>query len=354
MDVNLQEKEEKAPNLPILANSATFGEGVHKFVFGNVVNFWINLGISAGFTYFVKHSKTPIFGASNPDAFYNKTVNGVNSLVSRIPGISEGKARGTSKAMADALLLTTGGTVVMWPSIWLGEKFKAPMVKALDRLRYGKDAVENDPSLQYRHMKLDTERKPTALGAFISRFVAMAVVQVAAFFAGHSENFINNAGKKHDIGPLKKFPGVDPLAEKIGDGIGHGMVTVFPEQSEKLNAKLFQKNYGAADVPNASNTGRAIQDFSKYVSIDTLYTLLTALSIGPIVGLLKKLPGMSYDPQKAKKAEAPARTPAATATASTRVITQREEEESTAPKIQVSEIRHDERLHAAHHHGVTA
>ena len=291
-------------DLPKGAREKTYGERIHARIFDSYLNFWVNLFASAAFTHWVLHSKSPFFGKSSPFEFHKN----FTEVVRRNFFKSMEMARGTKAAsvIADATALTITGNLVMIPSLWIGGKVKTSMVTSLDRSHYGKEAVENDEHIRYRHALLATSPRPTLLGAVIGRVGSTVAVQLSARFFGIYDNLLKapvgtQLTKLTGINWLEHFPGVDYASTRIGRGIGSAMTNEFPSIRNFTNNLAKRANYGwspeqvAAGATGVYNT--ALQDFTKYVALDTMYTAIASTVAMPIINTVKQvIPGLTYRP----------------------------------------------------------
>lgn len=291
----------------------TFGEKAYSGIFDWGINFGVNLVLSAAFTHYVKHASKPIWkNASFGKGFFHeapeKAFENVRNWMQRTTKFSEN----TAARMADALTLTTAGTVVMIPSVWLGAKIKADFVQSLDNWRYGKDAVENDSWLQARHDQIEHGPKPTLIGAVVGRAGTMAAVQLTAATIGSNTNLLKKLGDSTNINWLKNFEGLDHYSKKIGHAAGTAITDAMPEASVKLDryARRIGFHHSAEQI-TADNklsthtpyTG-ALADFSRYTALDTMYTAVTMFTIHPIINAAKSvLPGMTYSDTPKEKPE---------------------------------------------------
>jgi hypothetical protein len=345
--------EDKKPTESVL-QSRTFGERAHSAIFEFGLNFALNLAVSAGFTYWVKHSTRPFgfknafkpegaahgrfYSSNSPMAFYESVVDGIakTPLLKTIQDDTKRLQR--SKTMADVLLLTTGGHAVMIPSVWLGEKFKTPIVEGLDNLYYGKETVANDEGIQARHHAIETAEKPTFANSVLSRMGTVFATQTTAFVIGNKSNFITNAFKSTKVPVLSQFHGLEEIAENVGRVSGNALEFIMPVKAKGLNAKLRTKGYSfsheqveglfpekhfdgftradrisafeslrtnTSPIPGNPHYESAFPDFGKYLALDTIYTAVTALTIYPFIKAFKAmLPGMSYTQEPKEKPSA--------------------------------------------------
>lgn len=270
-----------------------------------------------------------------------------------------------SKVMADGLTLTSAGTFVMIPGVWMAEKMKSKFVRAVDGMHYGA-ANDTDQSLVDAHARLDAAKKPTFLGYAFGRIGSMAAVQLTGYAIGHDEfNAIKWVGKKTGIKPLQSFQGVDKLSGTIGDALGSAAAASSPALSQKTNAFLSRTghNWSPAQVEAGEAIGtynRGLQDFGKYLGLDTLYTAITAATIVPFVGFLKRnVPGMSYRDKQSQPR--PENTPATQAVATAysaptarETVSRSEAPRTDVPHIRVSDIRGEGRMAHPEQREVTA
>lgn len=317
----------------------TFGEKAYSGVFDWGINFGVNLALSAAFTHYVKHSSKPIWkNASFGKGFFHeapeKAFENVRHWMQKTTGFSDN----TAARMADALTLTTAGTVVMIPSVWLGAKIKDSFVSSLDNWWYGKDIAQNDAWIQARHEKIENEPKATLAGAIVGRVGTMAAVQITAATIGSNTNMFKKLGDKTNIKWLQGFEGLDYYSKKIGHAAGTAIADAMPKASlradkfavkhhfvysidqahETLDGLNIHKNGAkfllSKDTPeylnefnNIRNHGvysGALADYSRYTALDTMYTAVTMFTIHPIINAVKSIiPGMTYNNPPKEKPE---------------------------------------------------
>ncbi len=291
----------------------TFGEKAYSGIFDWGINFGVNLFLSAAFTHYVKHASKPIWkGASFGKGFFHEApeaaFNNVRNWMQKTTGFSEN----TAARMADALTLTTAGTVVMIPSVWLGAKIKDDFVNSLDNWWYGKDVAKNDAWIQARHEQIENGPKPTLIGAVVGRVGTMAAVQLTAATVGSNTNMLKKLGDKTNIGWLKKFEGLDYYSKKIGHAAGTAITDAMPEASAKLDRYAQKIGFHhsaeqlAADSKLTTHTPYTgtLSDYTRYTSLDTMYTAVTMYTIHPIINAAKSfIPGMTYTDEPKKKPE---------------------------------------------------
>jgi hypothetical protein len=308
----------------------TQGEKFYDMVFNTGINFALNLTVSAMFSHWVKNSTKPVWKdapfakeilSRSPIAAYETIVGKLQKAPFMATFKSDASKREVASKMADLLVLTTPGWAVMVPSVWLGEKFKSDIVHAIDKQHYGREETQPD-WVRQRHDTINNGKKPTFLGAFVGRAGTVGMTQLTAYTIGSEKNIFNYLGEKGNVGFLKQFRGLDNWAGKAGDAIGGTIAKTAPELSKTTNKSLrnigfsFSHEQIEAAKPALKGDFEAIervrraggktriggklyenglQDFSKYVALDTLYTVVTSATIGPIVSFLKEhVPGMAY------------------------------------------------------------
>lgn len=316
MDLNEQTNQQETQDVTPERLPKTYGEKKYDFIFGTVINFWVNLLSSAAFTYWVSHSTSKIKLPFSPEAKapseYQKEMADWLSETAALKGINNQQERHErAYSMVNLFTLLMPGNVIMIPSVWLGAKFKKPIVEYFDRQHYD-DATLHSDEIQARHDVVETEERPTLFGAIVGRLGTIGATQTVARFIGSEGNFISKFGKKQGIGMLEKFPGVDPLADKIGITIGDGIHSLAPETVENINENFAKRGYHwspqqqkAATETGAPLTGRydkTVQNFLRYMTADTVYTFVTSNTIHPFLNLVKKfIPGMTYKPTLAPR-----------------------------------------------------
>ena len=326
MNEDVQNPEtEKAPTLSPFAQDKTYGEQKYDFIFGTLINFWLNLGVSALFTYWISHSQNVL---KNP--FTKKEITNFKGDVLGSPSQVQGKIAegihdwGIMKVFDDTvhesgqasnrqkyatnaagvMTLVTGGHFVLIPSVWLGAKIKAPLVEWFDRRHYGAEAMEA-PDIKARHAALAIEERPTFFGAVIGRIGSVVATQVTSYTIGNPSNIITWLGGKLNSSGLKKFTGIDHISGVIGDKAGEAITELMPSTSQNFDAHLVKNNNSwsnqqvekNASLPSQTYHG-AFKHISKYTAQDVLYTAVTSATIMPIINALKHyIPGMTYTPK---------------------------------------------------------
>lgn len=316
MDHDPQKKADDTPVISPLAKDKTYGERWYHSVFDWGLNYWTNLLASAGFSQYAEHATRPIKlwgmkeAASPRDIQQNlagwlRAHDPMMKSLQRKLESSEGLAKATeviaerSMARARSLTLLMPGFLVVIPTVWLGAKIKPWFVETLDKRHYGDEAM-TDPTLQARHEAIRAEARPTFLGAFIGRMGTMLAVQFTAQAVGSRNNFVNKIGEKYNNESLKKF-GIDPLTESVGNSLGGAMPLAV---RERYNGFARRRGFDWSEEQRLAlgKTGpysTATEDLGRFVAADTVYTLVTALTIHPVLKLLQYVPFMSYKPKVA-------------------------------------------------------
>lgn len=302
----------KAPYL-----QKTLGEKLYSGVFDWGINFGVNLFVSAAFTQYVTHSKVPIwksvpFGGKwlkqssifnhSPEVAYNHVRSGIGRGLKAISFGAFDPAP-VAKVMADALTLTTAGSVIMIPSVWLGAKCKAGFVNAVDTLWYGHGNEETAAWLGARHEHVATEPKATLAGAIIGRIGTIGAVQLTSATLGANANLIKKLGNSEGIRWMQKFDGIDTISKTIGETAGYTLTKAAPKLSAKFNryANSIGFEFSADQLSQRTHLGAnpqyntALADYTRYTALDTMYTFVTMGTIHPIINAVKKvIPGMTY------------------------------------------------------------
>ena len=316
MDRNEQKiATEKAPMRSPFAEEKSYGEKKFDRIFGTLTNFWANLLLSGVFSFWVKHSRNPI-----KLPFVEKEFVSLNEWQSRLINRLDGHAvmksienpvirHKRSEAIVNLFTLLIPGHFIMIPSVWLGSKFKEPLVRHWDKKHYGAEAMEH-PDMVARHLTLATEDKPTFFGAVVGRLGTVAATTATARIIGSEENWANVLGEKINSGALKRFKGMDPVASEVGSEIGGIMEKLAPKRIKALNNHFAANGYtwseaqikdvalGKSSLPVAGPYTHGVDDASRYIAQDVMYTFITSAGIHPIMRLLNKvLPGMKYTPK---------------------------------------------------------
>jgi hypothetical protein len=303
-----------------LANDKTYGERKYNLVFNHLINFWLNLSVSAMFTYWVTHSIKPIKlpfreklipAPSEIQQIITRFIHGLSPMnffgpksEYDIHNPSSSQRATAANTLSNVLTLVTAGHFIMIPSVWLGAKIKAPFVEYFNRRHYG-DAAMEDPSLVARHKAIEMEERPTLLGAIFGRIGTVFATQFTGYTIGNSMNVVGLAGRKFNIPGLRDFPGIDAIAETAGNKLGEVAMERAPGWTANLDETLRENGYSWSkrqlmDKPERASIPyrRAPLHFGKYLAQDVLYTFVTAGTIAPAINFLKKyLPGMTYMPK---------------------------------------------------------
>lgn len=317
MNETEQTKKEEKPIISPLANEKTYGERVHSRIFNWGLNYWVNLLASAGFSHWASNStqeiKVPGFEKATPRTHQENLgkwisnqwfMRGYKERQIAEHGLEKGLQNLGKRgfAMAESLTLLLPGFAVVLPSIYLGAKLKPWFVQTLNRWHYGNEAMD-DPSLKARHEAIAAAEQPTMLGTVFARLATVGAVQLSAKFIGSESNTVNWLGKKIGNQTMQEFKGINPLAESIGIGVGNAMPARLQENANRYAQKIGLSWSNAQMGRKLSGTyNQALQDILKYVSMDTIYTAVSALSIHPALQLLRHIPGMSHKPKHAANA----------------------------------------------------
>jgi hypothetical protein len=148
----------------------------------------------------------------------------------------------------------------------------------------------------------------------------MGAVYLTGYTLGHNtSNIATWAGKKLSLPTLNKFKGIDEYSGIIGDAIGSSVSRIAPEFSKRVTQHLIKKGIwlseeqfmqlparqkagldfnGIMRIPLAQRENlypSALQDYAKYVGMDTLYTMITAVTVKPVINLARHIiPGLTY------------------------------------------------------------
>lgn len=291
------------------ANCKTFGEKFYSGVFDWGINFGVNLVVSAAFTQWVKHGSNPVW----KNAPFGKTVfqqspenayHTVRKAIQNTTGFGPEPAR----IMADALTLTTAGSAVMVPSVWLGAKVKSAFVQTVDNWWYGKNSA-NDPWIEHRHDVVDDAPKASLFGAVVGRAGTMAAVQLSAATLGSNKNLLSWVGKTSNSSWLQKFEGLDHYSKTIGNAAGTAFSDAMPNVSKRLDIFTRGRNFVHSTEQIKINPALAKQpytgalaDYTRYTALDTMYTIVTMGTIHPIINAVKSyIPGITYKERTQRK-----------------------------------------------------
>lgn len=302
-----QDKHSESSAISPLVKDKTYGERVYNAVFNQGINFWANLLLSAGFSLYAANYRHKIKlpsmkEAATPSDIQNKFINRIeNSWIIKSMKTDDAVAKNKrATAISEVFTLLIPGHLIMIPSVWLGAKIKPAFVRYFDNKHYGENA-EQDPSILYRHQMIDAEAKPTLLGATVGRIGTMMTTTTASRLIGSESNVLNKIGEKHDIAALKDFKGLNPIAKQFGEVMGGGATREIKAVARANNkfSKAFtwseaQKKDAVLRGTTLGEYKQGIQDYTGFVAMDTLYTLVTASVIHPIMAVLRHVPGMTY------------------------------------------------------------
>lgn len=382
MDPNEQKKGNNTNVISPLANDKTFGEKVFHGVFDIGINFGVNLLVSAGFTYWVNHSLTPVKlpfmrEPLRPAQIQLNVERGIGRLIGAHGGPDSFGSK-AAKSMAGVATLTAAGHAVMIPSVWLGAKIKAPMVRWLNAWHYGQDAME-DPSIKARHDALEIEERPTLFGTVVGRFGTILATQTTAYLVGHNDNIVRLGAEMAGFKWANKFQGIDAATEAVGNRVGGMLAESMPNVASRINTatrngtprfgysynqiaaapRLEDTAYGAPAFANGETNpyGGFFEHFGRYVTSDILYTAVTSVTITPAINFLKHyIPGMTYTPKSAERMQPAAREQAEKL--NVKPVTIRSEvdgvEKSDIPQISITSISHLDRVADAPQREVSA
>ncbi|MBN8542960.1 MAG: hypothetical protein J0M34_01700 [Alphaproteobacteria bacterium] len=195
-------------------------------------------------------------------------------------------------------------------------------------------------------LTMGTSRLIGSEGNFIHGFgKAIKAGDIKPLAGSKAANYVGNA--------LEQFPGVNPIAGNIGTEIGTVINRMLPQSWSKGIVKFFSKHdyswsndqmkraahdladtnlvakaqagsesakatlveaektligkpfleaakHGKPSKDVINNYDQPLQNFSKYISMDVLYTLITATAVHPVLNLLGFIPGMKYTPKNAE------------------------------------------------------
>jgi hypothetical protein len=339
MDKTKQKKPEEAPVVSPLANEKTYGERVYSRVFDWGLNYWTNLLASAGFSQWVEHSSKPfkipllMKESASPlevqqglakvirdhDPFMKRFI---RTISAENPSAAEGVIIERSMERARSLTLLVPGFFVMIPAVWLGAKIKPMFVEWLNKRHYGEEAMD-DPSLQARHQAIAAEVRPTFLGTVFARLATVFAVQAVAQTIGSDHNLLNKAGEALNNKPLQQI-GINKVTKHVGEVLGQSVPAkgraIFNRfarrhglgySEEQVNAEIVRLKSEAEKLGQTYTADRdavrkglgiykrASEDLGRFIVADTVYTLVTALTIRPFVKMLSHIPFMSYKPKVA-------------------------------------------------------
>lgn len=286
-----------------LAKDKTYGEKVYDRIFNVGLNFWLNLLLSGAFTFWVKHYEKPIWGEGTMlgklGIGKKLSAKGISNLRelhhAKVEQIAESAFMKSdllkldthelrvkrAESVVNVFTLQIPGHAIVIPSVTLGAKYKASIVKYFNRKHYGDEAMES-PDLVARHHAIAVGERPTVLGAVVGRIGGMLINMGLGSIIGSENNLLNKAG-------VKNFKGIDPTAGKIGEEMGHVAGKIAPTAIGKTNKWFLRSGFD-------KNT--SINDLGRFIAQDVMYTISTSRTIYPVVSAARKLlPGMTYKPK---------------------------------------------------------
>lgn len=309
-----QKKNVEEQQLSPLAKDPTYGEKMYARIFNVGLNFWVNLLASGAFSFWVKHSNNSfkVFGKEfeSLNKWQDRKIQWLEKT-SIMKSLEPQLRRDRAEAIVNVFTLLIPGHFIMIPSVWLGAKFKAPIVKYFNRKHYGNEAMES-PDLVARHHAIETAERPTLMGTTIARFSTAFINMGIARAIGSEDNLINKFAEKHNLPESVKKFGMDPTADRIGIKIGDAIHDMAPAATDKWNKHFENNGYNWSsqqrrdfakgkfphDVNKPYNMG--VDNLTRYVVQDVMYTVFTASLISPVIKVLKKIvPGMTYTPKSA-------------------------------------------------------
>jgi hypothetical protein len=303
MDKTVQKKENEKPTLSPLAKDKTYGERMYHRIFDVGINFWLNLILSGVFTFWVRHYEKPIWGEGTMlgklGIGKKLSAKGISNLRelhhAKVEQIAEGAFMKSSllnldshelrakraESVVNVFTLQIPGHFIVIPSVTIGAKYKASIVRYFNRKHYGDEAMQS-PELIARHHAIEAEERPTFLGAVMGRLGGMFVNMGLSSLIGSPNNLLNKMGAKN-------FKGIDPVAGRIGEHMGNVARDISPQAIEKTD-RWFMRN--------GFDKGTSINDLGRFISQDVMYTISTSSTIYPVVNFLRKhIPGMTYKPK---------------------------------------------------------
>lgn len=357
MEVKQQDSKTQIDDVSPLVRDKTYGERMYDTVFNKGINFWVNLLTSAAFSLWAASSRTKIklpgmHEAATPSVVQTKLIDRVENsfIIKSMKNAMPETKRQRAVAVSEVFTLLLPGHLIMIPSVWLGAKIKPAFVRWFDKRHYG-DNAEADPSIKYRHELVDAEARPTLLGATVGRLGTMATTMTVSRLIGSENSAINK------VKGMEKFPGLNQVAYRTGSIVGEGLEQEV-QSINRLNTRLSKRfDWSEKQIERGLNQGtynRALPDYIGFTAMDTLYTLVTASVIHPIMWGLRKIPGMTYTtrpPVEKKftnetgdvtKVQVPRNRMAAVPQAEVAPTAPAPEDK---PTINVSEISHVDRVH---------
>ena len=205
---------------------------------------------------------------------YERGVQGLTRGLASITGKEVEAVAPAVRKYANISSLFAGGTVVSVLPIKYREDHKYEIVKKYDEEIYGKEAVENDPTIKAAHEDIKHAPKQTWSSVFASRLTSFIVTYASAQLIGngiekHSTRFgraVNRKltsnpetlaqiaraeaapGQKYALGATPGDPNADTITTRIGhDAAADGMYTVLTSGAlyifTRIFAPLFDQRY---------------------------------------------------------------------------------------------------------------
>lgn len=274
----------------------TKGEGLFNTFTYTVVGYFGVTAFSVFMTWLLRDSNTIL------RTKFEGLVQGVTNYFTRNHTDPEKIAAITSKVNSNMNIaaLFTGGTIVsVLPIKWL-EDNKSPIVQKIDEKLYGKEAVENDPTLIKAHNEMEEVPKQSWGSVLASRLTAFGATYASSFAFGDASSWL---GKKKGVS-------IDRMAVSVGRHLDSSLLTkggtlpaAFKLRAQASPNSLLRSDTSANGVTATADTMRS-RIFS-YMAMDAAYTFITSKALFVFTRVFAPLIGKDRQSQPASASAHP-------------------------------------------------
>jgi hypothetical protein len=212
-------------------NFTSFGAKTHNLITYRGVDWLMNATFGVSFSYFADRTKL--------GKIYSEKLQGAfGKVLSPILKDAKSLEVGSKWGARFANIMIGGFAIIPFMAALEDKKNKKSIIKSLDEMHYGKDAVAHDPKFEESYKKIDEEPPRDVSTGMVARFVALAPLLAITFTPATNNFMAKNIYNR--IGGATKW-----TAEKIGirpkSLMARGEM-VHPNGDPKL-AKEFQSDW---------------------------------------------------------------------------------------------------------------
>lgn len=246
----------------------TRGEAAFNAISYAGVGYFAVTAVSIFLTWVLRDSKA--------SSWYNGQLERVTQFANRFRKVEEGTeayqklAKGVDSNMTIATLFAGGTIMSVLPIKWM-EDNKAKIVRSFDRMLYGKEKVENDPTIRAAHEDLAAAPKQTWTSVFASRVLAFAATFGTSLLMGANTSFLGKRG--HSIDKYSIHAG-----RWLDGAINHndrGALKAIEKVREKSPHDLVRFDPKHPNKP----VDRTSSKVFSYITLDAFYTLITSSAL---------------------------------------------------------------------------